>query len=317
MGGSVNAWLQALMARQLSLFDTEPQPVSAPSKPKVVLPPPTAVPPSALPLIPLPQALGSASFAHPQANRSVKLNGHSVGYWLKRGKRRTIGMLVGQDGLSVNAPRWAGVREIDAVLQDKADWILRKLAEVRERTRQRDAQRIDWAGGAAVPYLGQTLRLVLDGAHGWDANASRPRKASAQLVLIEDGTAELHLGLPQTASPAQIKDAAQAWLMRQALRVFSERLAHFAPMLGVRHTSLRLSSAATRWGSASAAGAIRLNWRLIHLPMQSLDYVVVHELSHLREMNHSPQFWSVVGSVLPDYAQRRQALKAHSSTAWE
>ena len=74
-------------------------------------------------------------------------------------------------------------------------------------------------------------------------------------------------------------------------------------------TRLALSSAQTRWGSANADGSIRLNWRLIHFAMPSIDYVVAHELAHLREMNHSPRFWDVVRSVLPDYEQQRSQLK--------
>lgn len=72
---------------------------------------------------------------------------------------------------------------------------------------------------------------------------------------------------------------------------------------------LSLSNADTRWGSASADGRIRLNWRLIHLSMDMIDYVVVHELSHLHHMDHSPRFWDVVASVMPDHAERRRALK--------
>ena len=83
----------------------------------------------------------------------------------------------------------------------------------------------------------------------------------------------------------------------------------FSPLLGVRYEKLRLSSAGTRWGSASADGTIRLNWRLIHLKLEMVDYVVVHELSHLRHMDHSPQFWGVVASVMPDHMARRRALK--------
>ena len=124
-----------------------------------------------------------------------------------------------------------------------------------------------------------------------------------------DGGHGLRLGLAHNATEAQIRDAAQAWLMRQAKRVFAERLDHFSPLLGVRYEKLRLSSAGTRWGSASADGTIRLNWRLIFLSMDMVDYVVVHELSHLRHMDHSPRFWDVVASVMPDHRERRQALR--------
>jgi hypothetical protein len=101
----------------------------------------------------------------------------------------------------------------------------------------------------------------------------------------------------------------QSWLQRQARALFEQRCAHFATALGVRMTRLRLSAAQTRWGSASADGSIRLNWRLVHFSLDVIDYVVAHELAHLREMNHSPAFWSVVRSVIPDMEQRKASLR--------
>jgi predicted metal-dependent hydrolase len=122
--------------------------------------------------------------------------------------------------------------------------------------------------------------------------------------------------LPHHASPDQIRDVVQAWLMRQAKQVFQERLDHFAPMLGVQWKKLALSNAGTRWGSAKSDGSIRLNWRLVHFNMSVVDYVVAHELSHLREMNHSPRFWDTVQSVLPNYAALRQQLKNETAPRW-
>ena len=118
----------------------------------------------------------------------------------------------------------------------------------------------------------------------------------------------LHVGLPQSAEPEQIRDVVQSWLQRQARRVFEERCAHFAPRLRVRVKRLALSSAHTRWGSANANGSMRLNWRLIHFALPIIDYVVAHELAHLRVMNHSPKFWDVVRSVVPDYEGARGML---------
>jgi predicted metal-dependent hydrolase len=126
----------------------------------------------------------------------------------------------------------------------------------------------------------------------------------------------LHIGLPQDAAPERIRDCVQAWLMRQAKRVFEERLHHFAPQLGVRWTKLSLSNATSRWGSAGSDGAIRLNWRLIHFRQSVIDYVVVHELSHLRVMDHSPRFWSTVESIMPDYSQHKAQLRDESIPRW-
>ena len=104
--------------------------------------------------------------------------------------------------------------------------------------------------------------------------------------------------------------------MRQAKRIFTERLNHFAPQLGVQWRKLSLSSAGTRWGSASADGSIRLNWRLVHFRLSVVDYVVAHELSHLRVMDHSPRFWDTVSTVVPDYAELRGQLRDDAIPQW-
>ena len=126
----------------------------------------------------------------------------------------------------------------------------------------------------------------------------------------------LYIGLSHSANAAQIRDAVQAWLMRDARRHFTARLDHFAPLLGVRWASLRLSSAQTRWGSAKTDGSIRLNWRLLHFGPAVIDYVVAHELAHLRVMDHSARFWDTVATVVPDYAQLRNHLRDEPAPLW-
>ena len=262
------------------------------------------------PAEPLHRVLAPATFGHPRANREVALAGTRVAYEFRRGKRRTIGFSVGHDGLVVRAPNWVPLVEVDAALREKSAWILRKLGEARERQGRLASARIEWRDGAAIPFLGESVRLVLDPRHGFGA-------VGAQLAGVagEPGRT-LQVGLPHSAEAPQIRDAVQAWLMRQAHGCFVERLAHFAPQLGVRWKKLSLSNAGTRWGSASADGSIRLNWRLIHFRLPVIDYVVAHELSHLRVMNHSPQFWDTVESVMPDYAELRGELKRQPVPDW-
>jgi len=126
----------------------------------------------------------------------------------------------------------------------------------------------------------------------------------------------LHVALPHAASAAQIRDAVQAWLMRQAKRLFTERLDHYAPQLRVEWRKLVLSNAGTRWGTAHSDGTIRLNWRLIHFRLPVIDYVVAHELSHLRVMDHSPRFWETVATVVPHYEQLRGQLRDEPLAPW-
>jgi predicted metal-dependent hydrolase len=121
----------------------------------------------------------------------------------------------------------------------------------------------------------------------------------------------LWLGLPALADVQHIRERVQRWLHAQALQVFGQRLPVYAAQLGVEFRAYALSSAATRWGSCSSDGKIRLNWRLIHFPVPIIDYVVAHELAHLREMNHSPRFWSTVESIFPDFREARHTLKHH------
>jgi hypothetical protein len=119
----------------------------------------------------------------------------------------------------------------------------------------------------------------------------------------------LLLALPEDASEQRIKDAVQGWLQTEALRIYAERIPVFEQQLGVKISQLKLSSASTRWGSATSDGKIRLHWRLVHFGPDVIDYVIAHELAHLREMNHSPRFWQVVESVLPGFEQARRALR--------
>jgi predicted metal-dependent hydrolase len=260
---------------------------------------------------PLHNVIAPVNYAHPKANREVRLEGAVVAYAFARGKRRTIGFAVGPDGLSVRAPRWTPLHEVDAALQEKASWILRKLDETRERqTRQEHAQ-VVWQEGAVIPYLGSSIRIALDGAHGFSAKG-----AQLDDTARDDGITILRIGLPHTATESQIRDAVQAWLMREAKANFVGRLDYFAPQLGVRWVKMSLSNAGTRWGSAKSDGSIRLNWRLIHFRQAVIDYVVVHELSHLRVMDHSPRFWDTVRSVVPDYAELRGSLKDPAIPKW-
>lgn len=312
---------------QLSLLDPEPDasvrlasaaPPAAPSVAK----PPTA--PTVAPAAPL--GLPGALWVHAQANRHAVLAGQQVGYLLKRGQRRTIGFSVSAQGLTVSAPRWTSLAAVDAALQTKADWVLRKLTLVAQQHHMLHSARRVWRDGVTFNWLGGQIMVRLADPLVGGGLATSPFRRSGlphqPLVRLLPASPDaplvqvLALGLPHAASPAQIQDTVQAWMMQAAQVHFEQRLNHFAPLLGVRWSSLRLSSAATRWGSAKADGSIRLHWRLMEFSPAVVDYVVAHELAHLRHMDHSPRFWHAVASVVPDYAALRAQLKGERLPPW-
>jgi predicted metal-dependent hydrolase len=229
--------------------------------------------------------------------RSLTLGTQTLHYQLKRSSRRSIGFAIDSSGLMITAPRWVTLADIETAISEKQRWIFTKLIEWQTRVEQRALPRVDWKDGAEVPYLGQPVRVTLGAPQG--------------TLAFDAGQAALALPLPLQADPQQIKDRVQGWLQGEAKRLFGERLAIYAEKLGVSYRAYALSSAATRWGSCSSDGKIRLNWRLIHFPLSIIDYVVAHELAHLREMNHSPRFWQTVESIFPEFREARQTLKHH------
>ncbi|WP_341313227.1 SprT family zinc-dependent metalloprotease [Paraburkholderia sp. IMGN_8] len=229
--------------------------------------------------------------------RSLTIGSQILHYQLKRSARRSIGFAIDSSGLMITAPRWVTLADIETAITEKQRWIFAKLIEWQTRVEQRALPKVDWKDGAEVPYLGQPVRVKLGSPQG--------------TLAFNADEAALALPLPLQADPQQIKDRVQGWLQGEAKRLFGERLAIYAEKLGVNYRAYALSSAATRWGSCSSDGKIRLNWRLIHFPLSIIDYVVAHELAHLREMNHSPRFWQTVESIFPEFREARQTLKSH------
>ncbi len=273
----------ALDTLQLDLpFEHAPAAAPAPLRGELPSSEPTAKP------VPLPEGVRL---------RRIVLGARALDYRFKRSARRTIGFCIDATGLTITAPRWVTIADIESAIVDKQSWILRKLAEWQTRVEERALPRIEWKDGAEFPFLGKTIRVSLN--------------AAASALSFDAETNVLALALPALADAQQIKDRVQSWLQSEAKRIFGERLAVYAQKLGVEFRAYALSSAATRWGSCSSDGKIRLNWRLIHFPLSIIDYVVAHELAHLREMNHSPRFWRTVESIFPEFREARHTLKHH------
>jgi predicted metal-dependent hydrolase len=206
---------------------------------------------------------------------------------LVRSKRKTLSLIVETDGtLTVRAPTRMKAADIRGFIEAKAGWIKRKQASVRK-----DAlvprQYLD---GETFLYLGKEvpLRLVPGG---------KP-------ALVMDRVFKL----TKPARP-RAESVFEAWYKKQARAVLTGRVEFFARKYGFEVEKIRISSARTRWGSCSAKKTLSFTWRLVMAPIEVIDYVVVHELCHLRELNHSPHFWAQVEAILPNYKYQRKWLK--------
>lgn len=218
-------------------------------------------------------------------------------YHLERAKRKTVGFIVDERGVTVRAPRWVSVSEIEKMLQTKEDWIQKKLTEFHNWQKEVGLQSVHFVDGAKLPYLGRPLTLRLEPA--------------AKTVFYSEGAlgAELIVGASKETDESRIKDWIQVWFKKEAERYLGARIQEIANRALVSFSGWGLSGAKGRWGSCSSDRRIRLNWRLIHLDTALIDYVIAHELAHLDEMNHSARFWKRVGEIYPDYESARRALK--------
>jgi len=221
-------------------------------------------------------------------------NGDLIPYQLERRARRTIGMKITIDGLIVHAPLRIRHADLEALLRSKARWITTKL-----KARQAAVvPEFEWCNGAELQLLGQPLSLNIMPS----SRNSGPRREGDVLKLA----------VTNSHDRTMIARKVIQWLQKEARKDFAARLMLLAAQLGEPTPALFLSNAKTRWGSCNSKREVRLNWRLIQAPPALIDYVIAHELAHLREMNHSARFWAIVAKLYPGYRSAEQALKASS-----
>ncbi|MDP2652653.1 MAG: SprT family zinc-dependent metalloprotease [Candidatus Omnitrophota bacterium] len=225
-------------------------------------------------------------------------------YEMVRSRRRSLQISI-RDSLTVRvcAPRLLPQKEIERFLRQKAAWVFRKLGEVQERRDILAAKKYE--DGSEFLFLGRPYRLAVS----WNGlkTARIAFDESGWTAFLPDGTA------PEKIS-RQIKDALVKWYRAQALEVLGGRIFHYARIMGLEPLKITVRTQKRLWGSCHhRAKSINLNWLLILAPMDVIDYVVVHELCHLKVPNHSRRFWSCVGRVLPDFRERRQWLKTNAT----
>lgn len=207
-----------------------------------------------------------------------------------RSRRRTIALIVERDGsLTVRAPKRAAMKDVESFIKKKADWIIRTRERLKSIVEIDKKQFVD---GEKFLYLGKEFVL----------NLVEPQRPA---LKFDNG---FYLG-----STAQKRGEAlfTRWYKEQAFNVISERVNMFAERYEFTPRQVRITSAKTRWGSCSPDGSLNFTWRLVMAPLDVVDYVVAHELAHLRVKSHSRRFWKVVEGIFPSHKAQRKWMREH------
>lgn len=210
-------------------------------------------------------------------------------YTIIHSKRKTIAIHITKDAtVEVRAPLKAPKAEIDRLVASKRDWISKHLAARERSVQNKVAFTLDY--GDAVPMRGKEYPIVAkDGNRvGFDGEC---------------------FYLPPALPTEQIKQSVIQIYSMVAKNLLTNKVIDFAKLMGVTPIAVKINGAKTRWGSCSGKNSINFSWRLIMAGDDVIDYVVVHELAHIKEHNHSDRFWAVVAAVLPDYKERQARLK--------
>lgn len=211
---------------------------------------------------------------------------------LIRSRRKSIGLVVTSSGqFVVRAPHSTPVDEIRRLVDQKSAWINRKLEFFRSRQKPSAKAFVD---GESFLFLGRSHTLKY---------ADNLPKA-----VVLDECLWVHAAVKRNAA-----DHIRIWYQNQAMEYIADRVKFYAAASGLKFKSIKLNNARTRWGSCSSSGALNFAWRLIMAPPRIVDYVVVHELMHLKQMNHTAKFWNEVKCVIPDYHRDERWLKEHGN----
>lgn len=222
-------------------------------------------------------------------------NGQQIPYQLDLRARKTIGLKITDNGLVVHAPKRITATQLQQILLEKSGWIQQKLA-LRLANQVAPMQ---WLDGEPLLFMGQDIVLTLI-AH-----------PTSKAVTLEGN--RLLVRSPHIEQADWVARKVLQWYAQQALPDFKRRVALVAAQMGEKVSAVALSNAKSRWGSCNSRKQIRLNWRLIQAPPQVIQYVVCHEMAHLKEMNHSARFYALQASLFPAHAQAEKTLKALSS----
>jgi predicted metal-dependent hydrolase len=228
---------------------------------------------------------------------TARIGDRTIAYTLKRSNRARLVRLeiASQTGLTVVVPPWCSTSQIQRFLRDKSHWILDKLNQL-SLVKQRKTNKLK--NGGLIPYLGNIFRIDILDCNGENENITLSQN---KLVVT------LKPGLNGLTS------LIEGWYRIQAKRILKEKVDRYSNIMVVDYNRIYLKDQKTLWGSCSEKGNLNFNWRLITTPEPVIDYVVIHELAHLKEMNHSRKFWQIVAGYCPEWQQHRKWLREHTA----
>jgi len=211
----------------------------------------------------------------------------AIPYKIFRSDRKTIVLVIDSSAkLIVRAPYSALETEITGLIKKKKRWILEKQQQITEANKKLNPAVIK--NGGTLLYLGNSYTIAME-------KVSKIRISGENIIM-----------------PKGIKkEKVIAWLKKEAGKLLRERAAHYADIMSLQYSTIKITSAKTRWGSCSGKNNLNFTWRLIMCPPAAIDYVIVHELSHILIKNHSPEFWARVKLFYPDFKKQKKWLKAN------
>jgi len=220
-----------------------------------------------------------------------------IAYTLHRSRRRTIGLRLEPEGLIVSAPLWVSLEQIERFIESKRSWIEKKTAERAQWRSEAGLDEVRFETGGKIPYRGGHIALRVGGV---------------AKTTLQEGV--LSVALPENAETERVREAVLAWLVAEAEALIAARLPAMVQKAGVGPRRWRLSSAHKRWGSCSPDGSVRFSWTIVMFDDEVVDYLIAHELTHLKYMDHSERFWKALEAIMPTYVQAEAKL-THASVA--
>lgn len=224
-----------------------------------------------------------------------------VQYKTVHSNRKTIAIQLLEDGsIKVSAPFSVTKNQIDEIIEDKRSWILKKQEELKRICKEKNVDR-KFEDGEKISYLGKNYSLKI----------IKAKEDIQSKVVIENDNMVIYINekFISEDSKEYKRNIIKKWLIERFRDIIIKKIEKYSICIGVNPTKITIREQKTRWGSCSSKGSINLNWKLVMAPIEVIDYIIVHELCHMIEMNHSKKYWNIVSSIMPDYDEYRKWLK--------